>query len=96
MNETEYLEAIKLENEKHREQQRKDYQQYLESVKQAMLEIQDNANTGSIRINLVTAALNGMMARDNFSYRSSTDKRHMCEHALGIADIMIEMLENSL
>lgn len=94
MNETEYLEQIKLENEAHREQQRKDYQQYLESVKQAMLEIQNNANTGSLRLSLVTSALNGMLAQDRMTFCTDSHKRQLCKHALEIADIMIDMLEN--
>ena len=57
-----YLEHQKQQNEAHRELLRRDYLEYTENVKAAMIEIQQNATAGQERITFAASALNGLLA----------------------------------
>jgi hypothetical protein len=93
MNETEYLEAIKLENETHRKRQREDHLKYIESVKSAMLDIQNQATENTLRANLVAAALTGYLANGAEPNYTEMDKKLLCRNILELTDMMIDMME---
>lgn len=92
MTEEEYLEKIKLENQQHRELMRQDYLNYIESVKNAMLEIQNTANEASLRASFVSAALNALLAANN---RYLDNPEIACETAIVFADELLKQFQRS-